>query len=127
LLAFNYSSIVPGAAMHQLGGSSDEKERSFQPVFTQPILSYCLDDLVRQFVLEPANHIKLDVDGGELSVLCGAEKTLAQPNLRSLLIEVDEELFPNGEIPAFLMDKGFRVKSKHPRGRSTMFNYIFER
>jgi FkbM family methyltransferase len=128
LLAFNYSSIAPGAATHQLGGPTGNKEQTFKPVFTQPILSYRLDDLVSQFVLQPANHIKIDVDGAELSVLCGAEKTLAQPNLHSLLIEVDEELHPNGEIPALLINKGFRVKSKHPRlETTTVFNYVFER
>lgn len=128
LLAFNYSSITPGAALHELGEFTDEKGQPFQPAFTQPILSYRLDDLVRQFALQPPNHIKLDVDGAELSVLYGAKDTLTQTNLHSLLVEVDEERYPGGEIPSFLVDKGFLVKSKHPRARAaTLFNYIFER
>ena len=95
----------------------DEKGRPYQPVYAQPILSYRLDDLVRQFALQPANHIKLDVDGGELNVLCGAGETLTQRTLRSLLVEVDEERYPNGEITSFLLEKGFRIKSRHQRGR----------
>lgn len=128
LLTFNYSCVTPGAALHSLGEPIGEGGRAFQPAFTQPILSYRLDDLVCQFALRAPNHIKLDVDGAELSVLRGADGTLAYPGLRSVLVEVDEERYPLGEIPHYLESKGFRVRSRHPRGQSeTLANYIFVR
>ena len=80
LIPLNYSSIVPGASLHYLGEAIDETGHSFQPVFTQPILSYRLDDLVRQFPLKPANHIKIDVDGGGLVWCVGLEKHWRSPN-----------------------------------------------
>lgn len=128
LLTFNYSSVMPGAALHSLGELIGKDGRAFRPAFTQPILSYRLDDLVRQFALRAPNHIKLDVDSAELSVLRGADETLAYPGLRSILVEVDAERYPSGEIPRRLENKGFRIRSRHPRGQSKMLaNYIFER
>jgi FkbM family methyltransferase len=128
LLAFNYSSFTPGSALHRLGEPSGEVRLPFQPEFSQPILTYRLDDLVHQFMLRRPNHIKLDVDGAELGVLCGAEEILAYPGLRSVLVEVDEQRYPSGEIWHCLESKGFRLRSRHPRGQSeTLANYIFER
>lgn len=127
LLALNYSSIASGVALHRLEKSTDDKGLLFQPVLTQPTLTYRLDDLVHEFGLRPPNLIKIDVDGGELDVLRGAEQTLTHPDFRSLLIEVDEEIYPNQQIPSFLIERGLRFKSKHPRGRTTLSNYIFEK
>ena len=127
LFALNYSSIASGVAMHGLGKCIDDNGEPFQPAFIQPILTYRLDDLVHEFGLRPANHIKIDVDGGDLNVLRGAEKTLTRPDLRSLLIEVDEQMYQDEEIPSFLIARGFRFTSKHPRVRTKLFNCIFER
>jgi hypothetical protein len=55
-------------------------------------MMFRLDDLVDRFGLPLPNHIKLDVDGGELAVLDGASRTLASPTLRSVLVEVSSAL-----------------------------------
>ena len=129
LLTFNYSKLAPGAATHTLSLPESDRKYAREPVFSQPIISYRLDDFIRQFGILPPDHIKIDVDGAELSVIRGAEETLARPDLRSLLIEIDEER--DQDIVSIVEGEGFRVKSKHPRGVSvksdTVFNYIFER
>lgn len=50
-----------------------------------------LDDVIERYGLPPANHLKLDVDGAELDVLAGAERTLGDASLSSLMVELDRE------------------------------------
>ena len=50
-----------------------------------------LDDVVERFGLPSPHHLKVDVDGGELEVLAGAERTLAAGTARSLMVELDRE------------------------------------
>jgi FkbM family methyltransferase len=126
LCEFHYRDIRPGAAEHP--SSADASARAARSVHWQPILSFRLDDLVREFRLPAANHIKLDVDGGELDVLVGGEATLRAQTLRSLLVEIDRAMPGADEIPRFLARCGFKVVSRHPRGQSpSITNYIFER
>jgi FkbM family methyltransferase len=48
-----------------------------------------LDDVVDRFGFPRPNHLKLDVDGGELQVLAGAERLLGGEGLRSAMVELD--------------------------------------
>jgi FkbM family methyltransferase len=130
----NYQNLTPGGALHALGQPRDFKGDLFAPVFQQRTLSYRLDDLIRLFAIEPPNHIKIDVDGIEASILRGAEATLRNPSIRSVLVEVEESRPETTEILEFLRCKGFELRSKH---RSTSevrsaqpsksFNYLFMR
>jgi FkbM family methyltransferase len=86
---FNLRDLEPGAARHTLG---DDEPLDGPAVFQQPVMMFRLDDVVDRFGLPLPNHIKLDVDGGELAVLDGASRTLASPTLRSLLVEVSSSL-----------------------------------
>jgi hypothetical protein len=56
------------------------------------------------------NHIKLDVDGGELAVITGAARTLAHPGLRTLLIEVATEL--SDAVTDAIERSGLRLETK---------------
>jgi FkbM family methyltransferase len=49
-----------------------------------------LDDVVARFGLPAPNHLKLDVDGGELEVLEGASGLLASGTVRSAMVELDQ-------------------------------------
>jgi FkbM family methyltransferase len=56
---------------------------------TAGCVCYTLDDFVRAATwLQPPTHLKVDVDGLELGVLRGAEKTLANAALRDVLVEL---------------------------------------
>ena len=101
---FSLRDIEPGAARHALG--SDPLDGS--AVFQQPVMMYRLDDLIERFALPLPNHIKLDVDGGELAVLDGASRTLASPTLRSVLIEVSSSL--SGAVTDALDRHGLRLE-----------------
>jgi FkbM family methyltransferase len=113
MASFHYSSIGPGAAMHTVGQPTGRTE------YTQPVLTYRLDDFVEQFGILPPNHIKLDVDGSELAILHGAERLLSSDRLRTLLVE-----HPVGHdgalgITAFLEQHGLRRLSTHRHGTQT--------
>jgi FkbM family methyltransferase len=123
-----YSQIEPGAALHRLLNENVENGNSPPAEFIQPILCYRLDDLIDQFGLRSPNLIKIDVDGAELNVLNGAIKTLGRPELRTVLIEIDDRSGPSQEIFPLMKKMKFQVWSRHPRrGSETVANYIFGR
>jgi hypothetical protein len=95
------------AARHSLGYAAPADGPA---VYQQPVMMFRLDDLIDAFRLPPPNHIKLDVDGGELAVLEGAARTLALPVLRSVLIEVSSSL--SSAISEVLRGHGLHLQSK---------------
>jgi len=104
---FSLGNLEPGAARHALGyGEPEDGPAAYQ----QPIMTFRLDDLIEWFRLPLPNHVKLDVDGGELDVLAGASRTLASPALRTVLIEVPTSL--STAITEVLEQHGLRLDSK---------------
>lgn len=123
---FNYHDLVPGGSLHTLGEAIDYKGERFEPVLKQPVLSYRTDDLIAQFNLRVPNHIKIDVDGIELSVLRGANQTLSNAALRSIVVELEEGK-NEVQVSEFVFSKGFQLHAKHRRRTPGMLNCIFIR
>lgn len=86
------ASLDPGASCHQLGEKVDFNHRPAEPKFSQGCVSARLDDLVRDGVVPPPQHIKIDVDGFEPKVVAGAAQVIRAAGMRSLLIEVNQNL-----------------------------------
>jgi FkbM family methyltransferase len=118
---FNYYNLVPGGAIHALGEAIDYRGDAFKPVSKQPVLSFRTDDFVRQFHMPAPNHIKIDVDGTEFSVLMGMSQVLVSGAVRSMMVELNEGRGSADQIKAFLAEKGFVIHSKHRT------NHIFVR
>lgn len=53
-------------------------------------------------------HIKIDVDGFEPKVIAGARRVLADRKLRSLLIEINQNLADHMQLVVELESFGFR-------------------
>jgi FkbM family methyltransferase len=104
---FSLRDLEPGAARHALGAGDPEDGPA---VFRQPVMTFRLDDLIDTFRLPPPNHIKLDVDGGELAVLEGAARALRSPSLRSVLVEVSTAL--SAAVTTELERHGLHLQSK---------------
>jgi FkbM family methyltransferase len=123
---FNLCDLEPGAALHGLGTRQPEEGPT---LYSQPVMAFRLDDFVEWFHLPPPDHIKLDVDGGELGVLEGAQRTLSSPALRSILVEVPTA--QSGEVIGLLERHGFRLDSrielKTKAGEYTMWYGAFVR
>ena len=124
--SFNYHDLIPGGALHTLGEAIDYTGKRFEPVLKQPVLSYRTDDLIAQFKLPVPSLIKIDVDGIEKAVLEGAEKTLSNPQLRSVIVELEEGQGER-EITELLDEKGFSLDAKYTRWTPGMLNCIFVR
>jgi FkbM family methyltransferase len=99
--------VEPGAGRHTLGPDAPDEGPA---VYRQPVLMFRLDDLVDSFGLPLPNHIKLDVDGGELAVLEGARQTLSSPALQSMLVEVSTSL--SATVIELLEGCGLHLHSK---------------
>lgn len=93
----------PGAAVASVA------DASVGPI-KQPVVVFSIDDFRQRFAPPFPTHIKIDVDGVEFEILDGARATLADPRLKSLLIEVDER---DGSRPGLIDDTlgefGFRL------------------
>lgn len=130
LSKLNLSHDMVGSALHTLGEAVDFDKHAMQPVFSQSIIAYSLDQLVDQYNCVLPHHIKIDVDGIEKEVVEGGSKTLLNPNVKSILIELNDGLESDHEIKDFLLSNGFSIKAKCQPDNLTqrfekLFNYIF--
>jgi len=83
--------ISTGAAAHTESKKTiNTTDEGYPVVWAEGIFSATLDYLCEQLGIIP-NTIKIDTDGNEGNVLEGAVKTLSNPNLRSLVIEMPHE------------------------------------
>jgi FkbM family methyltransferase len=85
---FYVKAFAPGAALHAFGRPVTQGEKPFAPKNRQGMLGVSLDDLTGGFGLLFPNHIKIDVDGIEERIVEGAARTLTDPRLKSVLVEV---------------------------------------
>ncbi len=128
ICTFNYTSLEAGTALHALGEPIDYKNERFSPVFEQKIISFCIDDLLEILPIETPNHMKIDVDGIELEILKGAIKTLDNPKLKTMNVEVIEEMESSTSIIKLLEQKGYQIYASYRRGTPmTICNHIFVR
>jgi FkbM family methyltransferase len=104
---FGLRDLEPGAARHVLGAGAGNGDGTR---YHQPVLTFRLDDAVQMCGLPLPNHIKLDVDGGELAVLEGAARTLGSPELRTMLVEVSTSL--SCAVTDLLERHGLKLESK---------------
>lgn len=127
------SAFTVGGAVNNLGSSVDYNHRPMESAFKQGVLSISLDDLIEKYNLPVPNHIKIDVDGLESDIIFGAEKTLSLTELKSVLVELNDDLPEDANVVGILRKNGFVLKGKHHAPMfdlteyKNIYNYIFVR
>lgn len=101
-------------------GEATNQFGEFKASFAQGILTYTVDDFIEFSGLPVPQHVKLDVDGIELKILKGANRTFSQ--IKSLIIEIEGDEKRQKElidtIKAFgLLDATDKLKSQAGRNR----------
>ena len=98
------------------------------------VQTYSIDDLIKSNAAPFPNHIKIDVDGIEPLILAGAEKTLADTRLLSVMVEVDEndKVTTNNIIELFIKNGFDEPVTRHsPYFDNNHYlpigNYLFKR
>ena len=130
----NYHDVSPGGSMHVLGDRTGQMGKEIGPVLKQPVLAYRIDDLIERLSIPVPSHIKIDVDGTEFAVLKGADRIVASPKVKSVLLKLEEEQPETDEVIRFLASRGVVIQSKlkHAYGgksgpSSKVHNYVFHR
>ncbi|MBF0489177.1 MAG: FkbM family methyltransferase [Candidatus Omnitrophica bacterium] len=121
-----------GGAINCLGSPMDENGELYNPIFKQGVVANSLDNFLLKSKFFPT-HIKIDVDGIEPRVIKGAENTMKDQRLKSISIELNEELKDHLAIIENLRLKGFDLLHKKHSGMFDsgkyfkIFNYVFVR
>jgi len=71
-----------------------------------------IDELVFRHGFTMPSHIKIDVDGIEYKIIKGAKRTLEFPQVKSLLVELNEKSLFDTEVPEILSQSGFKLVKK---------------
>jgi FkbM family methyltransferase len=120
--SLSYRDLSAGAAIHEL-----DSERT--GAYRQPVLVFTLDELLERFDLPAPTLVKLDVDGAEAAVLAGARNTLRRIDLRSLIVEVEnqvtEPVLHELESAGFELTK--RIDDRYGEPLPGLWYGIFER
>jgi len=111
LSVFNLSNLAWGGASNSFDQPVDFNGNYYIPTHKSGVYGLPLDDFLDELALTP-RHIKIDVDGNEGLILQGSEKTLSNPMLRSILIELSLGR-PDYKNCTNLIEKhGFRLNQK---------------
>ena len=92
LSTLHLSDFHAGGSCHSLGEAVDFKHAPMRPAYSQGCVAARLDDLVASGFISEPHHLKIDVDGFEPKVIAGARRIIEGSRLRSMLIEVNQNL-----------------------------------
>ncbi len=132
--SFYLSDFMQGGSCHSVGESLDFNLQPRPSGYVQGCVVSTLDRLIDDEALAVPTHIKIDVDGIEHKVIDGMADTLANPAVRSVLIELNPNLDEHRELFERMAALGFRYfeqqvnESQQPSGPfAGIGNVIFYR
>jgi FkbM family methyltransferase len=98
------SANTAGKSLNNYGDARPSDDKLWNAVIPQAAVSMSLDEFVRLSGVMP-NHIKVDVDGIEPKIVEGGRDTLADPRVKSVMIEIDEK--DSAHVAIYDAMKGF--------------------
>ncbi|EDP62054.1 methyltransferase FkbM family protein [alpha proteobacterium BAL199] len=81
----SHREVIPGVAAQAFHGEHDAAAPGDAQIEVE---GAAIDDLVERGAIPFPTHVKIDVDGGEDGVIAGMERTLADPRLDSVRMEI---------------------------------------
>jgi FkbM family methyltransferase len=124
-----------GGAMSTFGQIYGHDGEKINEVFSYKMPSCSLDDLCDNFGIEKPNVIKMDVDGIEHLILKGGTSILRSPQLKTMLIEVNDNFVEQRDTVKYLLEEaGWKLKEKlhaewadknESRAESSTYNQIW--
>lgn len=98
-----------GGFPNAFGSTRNADGETVRTVARQAAIGFSIDDFRATFSLPAPNYLKLDIDGIEDKVLAGGARTLAEPALRGIMIEMTRDASKRNEgTEAALAKAGFR-------------------
>lgn len=107
LSTLHLSDLRVGGSCHSVGEALNFKHEPLIAAFRQRCITGTVDELVESGQIPVPNHIKIDVDGFEPKVIAGAARTLARSEVRSLLIEINQNLEDHRALVSRLNSMGY--------------------
>jgi FkbM family methyltransferase len=124
----NLSGTNPGSVFNAFESATDCFGGDIAAVFRQGAVGFSVDGFRRLFTLPAPNYMKIDVDSIEEQILAGARETLHDPELRSVLIELEaSETARNDRLRGALEDAGLRLARRSTARQGDVVNGIFVR
>lgn len=132
--ALNMSMTAWGGAMSTFGRTHGHDGQALEAVFSYRVPSCTLDEVSSFFRIPQPEALKMDVDGIEHWILKGGKETLRSPNLKTLLIEVNDNFAEQRDtVKSLLEEAGWQLKAKQHSEMfensvvAATFNQIWER
>lgn len=117
-----------GTVLNVFGGDSNSRGRSIASDIRFAVPGVTIDRFLETFSPPFPTHIKIDVDGIEDRIIAGAPRTLADPRLRSVLIEMDSGDAPQtARIENAFAVAGLSAGPRHKLEDARFYNQIFQR
>ena len=109
---FVYSAYTPGSAHHQLIQGNKERVSGDNQKIVELKYATTIDDLIENKKIRPPQHVKLDVDGNEISILKGMSRLLKHTDKpKSIQVELSKDC--KEEIMGFMKSNNYLCKEKH--------------
>jgi FkbM family methyltransferase len=124
----NLSSVSPGGVFNVFEETVNCFGETIKVASRQGTLGFSIDEFRRLFNVPTPNYLKIDVDSVEESILAGAAETLADPQLRAVLIEIEEKDTPRTmRLCGMLQAAGLHLSFRSEGSRCSGTNGIFTR
>jgi FkbM family methyltransferase len=122
------SATNAGSVFNAFESTKDCFGNEIAAVFRQGVIGFSIDSFRQQFGLPAPNYLKIDVDSIEERILEGGRRTLRDPELRSVLIELEaKETVRSLRLIDALEAAGFRLALRGKRNQGGVINGIFTR
>jgi len=132
-LEMKESFVEEGASLSTFGEKFNYEGKDFKSKINYKIFGTTINYFIENKILSIPNYIKIDVDGIEHLIIEKADKVLESDDLKSVLVEVNENFKEQEHLVKQIMEKyNFKLEEKKQsenvaniKSLANTFNYIY--